>query len=64
MCFPSFFFNVYSVEGNKSLPTGLGMGLHIASEIIKEHRGKIEVKNKLNEGSVFSFSLPLADTNQ
>jgi signal transduction histidine kinase len=36
------------------------MGLYISSEIIKEHKGEIHVKSKLNEGSVFSFSLPLA----
>jgi signal transduction histidine kinase len=35
------------------------MGLYIASEIIKEHKGEIKVKSKLNKGSVFSFLLPL-----
>ncbi len=57
------FERFYSLEGSKSLPPGLGMGLHISSEIIKEHKGRIEVKSKLNEGSVFSFSLPLANTD-
>jgi signal transduction histidine kinase len=38
------------------------MGLYIASEIIKEHNGEIRVESKLNEGSVFSFSLPLVRT--
>jgi two-component system phosphate regulon sensor histidine kinase PhoR len=57
------FERFYSVESSKALPPGLGMGLHISSEIIKEHKGKMEVKSKINEGSVFSFSLPLANTD-
>jgi len=53
------FERFYRVNGNNVLTTGLGMGLYIASEIIKEHKGEIKVKSKLNEGSVFSFTLPL-----
>ena len=49
------------VGGNKSLTPGLGMGLYISSEIIKEHGGEIKVTSKLGEGSIFSFSLPLAN---
>ena len=54
------FERFYRVNGNNVLTTGLGMGLYIASEIIKEHQGEIRVKSKLNKGSVFSFLLPLA----
>jgi two-component system CheB/CheR fusion protein len=53
------FERFYRVNGNNYLTPGLGMGLYIASEIIKEHKGEIKVKSKLSEGSVFSFSLPL-----
>lgn len=53
------FERFYRVNGNNYLTPGLGMGLYIASEIIKEHKGEIRVKSKLNEGSVFSFVLPL-----
>jgi two-component system phosphate regulon sensor histidine kinase PhoR len=53
------FERFYRVNGNNYLTPGLGMGLYIASEIIKEHKGEIRVKSKLNEGSVFSFLLPL-----
>jgi two-component system phosphate regulon sensor histidine kinase PhoR len=56
------FERFYRAEDNKFLAPGLGMGLYISSEIIKEHQGQLAVKSKLNEGSVFSFSLPLADT--
>lgn len=39
---------------------GLGMGLYISSEIIKEHKGTITVISQPGKGSTFSFSLPLA----
>ena len=58
----SIFERFYRVNGHESATPGLGMGLYIAAEIIKEHNGEIKVKSKLNEGSVFSFSLPLANS--
>ncbi|MGH2649259.1 MAG: PAS domain-containing sensor histidine kinase, partial [Ginsengibacter sp.] len=58
------FDRFYRAENKKHHSTGLGMGLYIASEIIKEHKGLITVKSILNEGSVFSFSLPLAIKQQ
>lgn len=38
---------------------GIGLGLHISAEIIREHGGKIWFESKPDEGSVFHFSLPL-----
>ncbi|HEV8269718.1 MAG TPA: PAS domain-containing sensor histidine kinase, partial [Chitinophagaceae bacterium] len=55
------FERFYRANGHESTMPGLGMGLYISSEIIKEHNGEIHVRSKLNEGSVFSFSLPLAN---
>lgn len=37
---------------------GLGLGLFIASEIIKQHGGKIEVRSKEEQGSTFTIWLP------
>src|SRR6186713_463399 len=53
------FERFYRANHHESTMPGLGMGLYISSEIIKEHNGEINVRSKLNEGSVFSFSLPL-----
>ncbi|MBC7947294.1 MAG: PAS domain-containing sensor histidine kinase [Chitinophagaceae bacterium] len=55
------FERFYRVEDKKFLTPGLGMGLYISSEIIKEHQGELIVKSQLHEGSVFSFTLPLAN---
>lgn len=38
---------------------GLGLGLFIASDIVKRHGGKIWVSSVKNKGAEFSFSLPL-----
>jgi two-component system phosphate regulon sensor histidine kinase PhoR len=53
------FERFYRANGHESTMPGLGMGLYISSEIIKEHNGEIRVRSKLNEGSIFSFTLPL-----
>ncbi len=53
------FERFYRVEDKKFLTSGLGMGLYISSEIIKAHHGFMSVESKFNQGSTFSFSLPL-----
>jgi signal transduction histidine kinase len=54
------FEQFYRVSGDMqhTFP-GLGLGLFIASQIVKRARGKIWVESKEGEGATFSFSLPL-----
>ncbi len=54
------FERFYRVEGKseKTFP-GFGIGLFIASEILRRHRGSIGVESKPGKGSRFFFSLPL-----
>ena len=41
---------------------GLGMGLYVVSEIVKQHGGRIWVENAKGRGSAFRFSHPAAPT--
>jgi signal transduction histidine kinase len=45
-------------ERVREIPGG-GIGLAFARSIIKRHGGSISVESDLNEGSTFTFSLPL-----
>lgn len=38
--------------------SGLGLGLYIAQEIVRAHRGTIEVKSEVGKGSTFIASIP------
>jgi len=55
------FDRFFRVENSGFNVSGLGMGLYISSEIIKQHHGILSVKSKLNNGSEFSVALPLAE---
>jgi two-component system, OmpR family, sensor histidine kinase VicK len=52
------FFRVSESAGNRV--SGLGLGLYIASQIIKQQGGKIWLESEQKKGSRFSFSLPVA----
>ncbi|MGB7519253.1 MAG: DAHL domain-containing protein, partial [Spirulinaceae cyanobacterium] len=40
-------------------PQGTGLGLPICKQIVEHHSGKIWLESELNQGSTFSFSLPI-----
>jgi sigma-B regulation protein RsbU (phosphoserine phosphatase) len=45
-----------SIDNNRS---GLGLGLFICREIVRQHQGRIWVSSELGQGSTFSFTLPV-----
>ncbi|OAQ38754.1 hypothetical protein A5893_11945 [Pedobacter psychrophilus] len=56
------FDRFYRVEGkNEKTFPGFGIGLFIASEIIRKHNGKIGVDSKMGQGATFYFELPIED---
>lgn len=57
---PHLFERYYQVGSNGTkYSTGLGLGLYIAAEIVKRHRGQIGVESAVGKGSTFWFTLPL-----
>jgi len=54
---PHIFDRFYRVEGSRTL-RGAGLGLAIAKEIVRAHHGEIEVRSKIEQGTVFVVSLP------
>ena len=55
---PLLFERFYRIEQTENTVQGLGLGLFISSEIIKNHRGEIGAESELGYGSTFWFSLP------
>lgn len=53
------FNRFYRVDESDRQFSGLGIGLFISSEIVKQHGGKIWVESNVGEGSTFNFTLPL-----
>ncbi len=50
------FFRVDEIQ--KSFP-GLGVGLYVCDQIIKQHGGTLWVESELGSGSTFSFTVPI-----
>jgi two-component system sensor histidine kinase KdpD len=53
------FDKFYRGQGQRYRVKGTGMGLAIAKAIVEAHGGKIEVTSQPQQGSVFTFCLPL-----
>lgn len=54
------FERFYRVDESRSKETGgIGVGLTIVKSIVDLHKGKIEVKSKVNDGSEFIVTLPI-----
>jgi len=57
---PHLFQKFYQINGSDTRTRGgLGLGLYITKQIVEAHGGQIWVESELNQGSTFSFTLPL-----
>lgn len=52
-------FRPYSRPTSGTPRTGLGLGLYIASQIAQSHGGKLDVVSTEQQGTTFTFSLPV-----
>jgi signal transduction histidine kinase len=55
---PKLFEPLAGGERRRDQAEGLGLGLHISHEIVKAHRGQIEVRSSEAEGTTFAVLLP------
>jgi signal transduction histidine kinase len=53
------FQRFYRVSKTALQFNGVGLGLYIASEIVKKHKGTFSIQSEPGKGSTFCFSLPL-----
>lgn len=57
-------FERFYQEAQDTTHIGSGIGLHIVQEYVLLHGGKIEVKDNIQQGSVFIVTLPISTTLQ
>lgn len=62
-------FNLFQIEMSKTLPgtegeTGTGLGLVLTKKFIEQNGGILKVQSKLNQGSTFTFTLPILNRNE
>ena len=61
---PYVFERFYRVDKSRSRSTGgVGLGLTIAKRMVEAHGGRMAVESTAGEGSTFSFTLPLRETD-
>ena len=54
----------FTTKHQSSMHNGTGLGLFIAHQNMQDHGGSIDVKSDLDEGSVFTLTLPVRNSDQ
>lgn len=59
---PHIFDRFYRLKGPRKRES-VGLGLYISRMLVQAHGGRIWVESKLGKGSIFHFTLPMAQTD-
>jgi signal transduction histidine kinase len=54
----------FTTKHKSSMHSGTGLGLFIAHQNMQDHCGTIDVKSDIDEGSVFTLTLPASDSDE
>ncbi|HFD39613.1 MAG TPA: ATP-binding protein, partial [Anaerolineae bacterium] len=58
------FDRFYRGSNNTPSSTGTGLGLAIVRELMKRHGGRVTLRSKVGEGSVFALQFPLTEPEE
>lgn len=56
------FERFYRVGNIQHQYPGMGIGLYVCEQIVKQHGGTLWVESEISKGSTFNFTVPVADT--
>ena len=60
MCIGSEYQKKWKSAARSKEIGGTGLGLTIVKHILNKHRGHLDIKSEINQGSTFSVELPIA----
>lgn len=58
--FDRYFRVTWEGSAGQDTPPGLGLGLYISAEIVRQHGGRMWLASEVGQGSTFAFALPIA----